>query len=188
MASGAGSILLLVVLSSLVASSAARFSEIQDICQPSGKLHAPGGHSCDECCKEGESYPRYECSPQVTGKTKAILTVNDFEEGGDGGAPSECDNQYHDNSEPVVALSTGWYAKGSRCGKFVRISANGRTVRAKVVDECDSMNGCDKDHAFEPPCLNNIVDASPVVWKKLGVSQDDDDYGYMKITWAMDDE
>ena len=30
----------------------------------------------------------------MTGNTKAILTLNSFEKGGDGGGPSECDNQY----------------------------------------------------------------------------------------------
>ncbi|XP_031388601.1 kiwellin-like [Punica granatum] len=72
-------------------------------CSPSGTLY----------CK-GKSYPKYRCSPPVTPSTRATLTENDFSQGGDGGGPSECDNKYHSNSEHVVALSTGWYAGGSR--------------------------------------------------------------------------
>ncbi|RLM78673.1 hypothetical protein C2845_PM12G10770 [Panicum miliaceum] len=111
-----------------------------------------------------------------------VMTLNDFEEGGDGGDPSECDGRFHRNSERVVALSTGWYAKGRRCGKNIRISARGRSVLAKVVDECDSLNGCDKPHAYQPPCRPNIVDASQAVWDALGITGDD--VGEYPITWS----
>ncbi|KAL7173702.1 hypothetical protein ACSBR2_033034 [Camellia fascicularis] len=51
---------------------------------------------------------------------------------------SECDSEYHQGTERVVALSTGWYNGGSMCGKRVLVlSENGRKVKAKVVDECD---------------------------------------------------
>ncbi|CAA3020955.1 Hypothetical predicted protein [Olea europaea subsp. europaea] len=40
-----------------------------------------------------------------------------------------------------------------------------------VVDECDSTLGCDSDHDYQLPCPNNIVDASKVVWKALGVPE-----------------
>ncbi|KAF4398293.1 hypothetical protein G4B88_007572 [Cannabis sativa] len=93
--------------------------------------------------------------------------------GGDGGGPSECD-------ERVVALSTGWYNDGSRCGKMIKIRAtNGRTTTAKVVDECDSQNGCDDEHAGQPPCRNNIVDGSNVVWNALGL---DTNLGVVDVT------
>ncbi|XVF68545.1 hypothetical protein PTKIN_Ptkin11bG0011400 [Pterospermum kingtungense] len=141
-------------------------------CEPSGSLQ----------CK-GKSYPTYTCSPPVTSATKAQLTNNDFSEGGDGGGPSECDGKYHSNSERIVALSTGWYNGGSRCGKMVRITAsNGRSVTAKVVDECDSMRGCDKEHAYQPPCKNNIVDGSDAVWSGLGL---DTGVGVVDVTWSM---
>lgn len=131
----------------------------------------------------GQSYPQYSCSPPVTSSTKASLTLNNFSEGGDGGAPSECDENYHDKTERVVALSTGWYAGRSRCGKMVRITAeNGRSVLAKVVDECDSRNGCDNDHAWQPPCKNNIVDGSDAVWEDLGLNKD---LGVVDVTWSM---
>lgn len=51
-----------------------------------------------------------------------------------------------------------------------------------VVDECDSTMGCDSDHDFQPPCPNNIVDASKAVWKALGVPEKD--WGELDITWS----
>ncbi|XP_042025941.1 kiwellin-like [Salvia splendens] len=141
-------------------------------CSPSGTLHCGG-----------KSYPQYTCSPPISSSTAAKLTWNDFSEGGDGGGPAECDDRYHDNSESVVALSTGWYAGRSRCGRQIRIVAqNGRSTTAKVVDESDSMYGCDKEHEGQPPCDNNIVDGSDAVWKALGL---DVDVGVVPVTWSM---
>ncbi|KAI9077824.1 hypothetical protein K1719_040170 [Acacia pycnantha] len=141
-------------------------------CRPSGTLN----------CK-GKSYPQYRCSPAVSSSTQAILNLNDFSEGGDGGDPSECDGSYHSNSERVVALSTGWYDKGSRCGKMIKITAsNGRSTTAKVVDECDSVYGCDREHAGTPPCANNIVNGSQAVWDALGL---DSNVGEAQVTWSM---
>ena len=45
----------------------------------------------------------------------------------------------------------------------------GRALELKVVDECDSTKGCDGDHDYQPPCNNNIVDASKAIWDVLGV-------------------
>ncbi|KAL5996060.1 hypothetical protein ACLOJK_026133 [Asimina triloba] len=162
-------------------------SQIFSACKPSGHLNGKS-HSCNtehdsDCCEAGRKYPQFNCSPPVTGATRARMTINSFAEGGDGGAPSECDNQFHGDNEMVVALSTGWYDGGSRCLQSVRISVgNGRSVLARVVDECDSVNGCDADHDFQPPCANNIVDASPAVWKALGIP--DSDVGDLRITWS----
>ncbi|XP_022879293.1 kiwellin-like [Olea europaea var. sylvestris] len=144
---------------------------------PSGSCQQSGTLVCN-----GQSYPKYQCSPPVTSSTPAQLTLNDFSAGGDGGGPSECDGNYHNNTENIVALSTGWYSGGSRCGKNIRITANnGRSTTAKVVDECDSMNGCDKEHAYQPPCKNNIVDGSDAVWKALGLNED---LGIVDVTWS----
>ncbi|XP_059291794.1 kiwellin-like [Lycium ferocissimum] len=112
--------------------------------------------------------------PGPTGSTPGHLTLNDFSEGGDGGGPSECDEQYHDNSEKIVALSTSWYAGGSRCGKMISIRANsnGKIVTAKVVDECDTKDGC----------KNDVVDGSIAVWTALELNTDD---GRVPITWSM---
>ncbi|XP_027351366.1 putative ripening-related protein 1 [Abrus precatorius] len=119
---------------------------------------------------------------QMSTHTKAQLTLNSFEKGGDGGGPSECDNQYHSDDTPVVALSTGWFNHKSRCLNNITISANGRSVVAMVVDECDSTMGCDEDHDYQPPCPNNVVDASKAVWKALGVPHDQ--WGGLDITWS----
>ena len=151
-----------------------------------GSTPPPSGGGCQSFgtlnCK-GKSYPQYRCSPPVSSSTQALLTLNDFSQGGDGGAPSECDEKFHANSERVVALSTGWYNHGSRCGKMIRITArNGRSVTAKVVDECDSVNGCDQEHAGQPPCRNNIVDVSQAVWDALGLNSD---VGQEHVTWSM---
>ncbi|KAJ1425922.1 RlpA-like domain superfamily [Sesbania bispinosa] len=159
------------------------------ICSGSGSppsVPSGGGGNCQssgtlQC--NGKSHPQYRCSPPVSSSTQAVLTLNDFSEGGDGGGPSECDEKYHPNSERVVALSTGWYNNGSRCGKMIRITArNGKSVTAKVVDECDSVNGCDKEHAGQPPCHNNIVDGSQAVWDALGLNTD---VGREQVTWSM---
>lgn len=140
-------------------------------CQPFGNIN----------CK-GKSHPRYKCSPPVTRSTRAILTNYEFSNDGDDGGPSECDGKFHRNSEVIVALSTGWYNEGSRCGKKIKIRArNGKSVLATVVDECDSIDGCDKALAQQPPCRNNIVEGSDAVWKSLGL---DIDVGEQPITWS----
>ncbi|KAK6926766.1 hypothetical protein RJ641_008485 [Dillenia turbinata] len=102
---------------------------------------------------------------------------------GDCGSPSECDGKFHDNSKPVVSLSTGWYASESRCGRRIRITASdGRSVVAHLVDECDSINRYDSEHAGQPPCRNNTVDGSNAVWNALGLDIDIDE---VKVTWSM---
>ena len=113
-------------------------------------------------------------SPPVSAHgTRAVMTVNGFQKGEEGGGPSECDGKYHSDNDLIVALSTGWYAGGKRCHKKIRITSvqNGRTVEATVVDECDSRHGC----------KNNIVDTSKAVWKKLGL---DTDIGEVPVTWS----
>jgi hypothetical protein len=141
------------------------------------------GQNSDTCCNSG-TCQKVSCSPPVSASgTPATLTLNDFEKGGDGGGPSKCDDDYHSDDDRVAALSTGWYAGGTRCGRQIRINGNGRSTTATVVDECDSQNGCDSEHAGQPPCANNIVDASAAVWSALGVSPDSDMYGFMSVTW-----
>ncbi|MED6138228.1 hypothetical protein PIB30_072268 [Stylosanthes scabra] len=105
-----------------------------------------------------------------------------FEKGGDGGGPSKCDNMYHSNLARVVALSTGWFNHKKRCHHHIVIRGNGRSVRAKVVEECDSSMCCDEEHDYQPPCRNNIVDASKAVWEALGVPRDQ--WGELDITWS----
>ncbi|KAL5565637.1 hypothetical protein UlMin_028801 [Ulmus minor] len=158
-------------------------------CRPSGRVRGkkPPPGQCNtaddsDCCKEGKMYKVYKCSPPISQNTKAYLTLNSFEKGGDGGGPSECDNSYHSDNTPVVALSTGWFNNESRCLKNITINGNGQSAVAMVVDECDSTRGCDADHDYQPPCPNNIVDASKAVWEALGVSRDN--WGGLDITWS----
>ena len=151
----------------------------------SGKTPPPG--QCNQenysvCCEEGIMYPIYECSPPISERTKAKLTLNSFEKYGDGGNESECNDHFHSNNELVVALSTGWFDGKSRCFKYINIYGNGNSVKAQVVDECDTTMGCDSDHAYQPPCPNNIVDASKAVWNALGVPEDD--WGKLDIYWS----
>nr|XP_033513026.1 putative ripening-related protein 1 [Nicotiana tomentosiformis] len=105
-------------------------------------------------------YTTYKCSPPVTGNTKAVLTLNSFQKGGDGGGPSEFDNQYHSDDTPVVTLSTGWYSGGDRCLNYITVSANNKSVKAKVLDECDSTAGCDDEHDYQPPCPNDDLEVA----------------------------
>ncbi|KAI3988662.1 hypothetical protein MKX01_027026 [Papaver californicum] len=145
-------------------------------CEPSeniiGVEPPPGECKIDfdvDCCKSGESYLTFTCSPT---DQRVVLTLNHFQEGGDGGRSSTCDSQFHSNSTPFVALSTGWFNNGERCLRIITVEGNIRSVVAKVVDECDSVMGCDEEHAYQPPCRNNIVDASPAVWEELGVPRE----------------
>ena len=162
-------------------------------CIASGALRGKQG-TCNaandsECCATGKNYPTFQCSPSSTsdGKYPARLTLNGFAQGEDGGGAAECDGKYHSNSEPIVAVSTGWYDQGSLCGRHIIITLQktNASTTATVVDECDSTAGCDAEHAYQPPCDNNIVDASAAVWRALGVSTDDDDYGYAQVVWKV---
>jgi len=176
-------IFLLILVSTLCLSTEA------STCKPSGKIKGKKFKSrlCNradqsECCKPGKSYTTFKCSPQVSHKTKATLTLNSFGKGGDGGGPSECDSKFHSDKTLVVALSTGWFNNNKRCLKKITIFGNGRKVNALVVDECDSTQGCDAEHDFQPPCPNNIVDGSAAVWKALGVPEKD--WGEMEVFWS----
>ncbi|KAF8027226.1 hypothetical protein BT93_E0210 [Corymbia citriodora subsp. variegata] len=133
-----------------------------------------------DCCVEGKMYPVYWCSPLVSGYTSAHLTLNSFEKGKDGGGPSECDNKYHSDDLLIVALSTGGFDNMSRCRHNITINGNGRSVVAMVVNECQSTMGCDADNDYQPPCGNDIVDASRAVWEALGVAKDN--WGWVNIT------
>ncbi|XP_050227961.1 kiwellin-1-like [Mercurialis annua] len=174
----------------VVVASATILVEAQK-CKPSGFLKGkkPPKNECNhgndsDCCESGKLYAIYKCSPRVTKTTKATLTINSFQEGGDGGGASACDGKFHNDDTPVVALSTGWFNRKKRCHRHIVIHGNGRKTKAKVVDECDSTVGCDRKHDFQPPCDNNIVDASKAVWKALGVKESDDRWGWMDITWT----
>ncbi|KAJ1403551.1 RlpA-like domain superfamily [Sesbania bispinosa] len=127
-------------------------------------------------CKPNEKIreKRSHCSKEKVPShgTKAVLTLNSFEKGGDGGGPSECDGKFHSDNTLIVALSTRWYNHGKRCHHKINIFGNGRRVSVVVVDECDSTRGCH----------NNIVDASKAVWEALGVPKKD--WGELDVFWS----
>jgi hypothetical protein len=127
-------------------------------------------------------FDKFLCSPEITSSTNAVMSWNDFAEGGSGGWPSYCDGIYHSNTENVIALSTGWFDNLSNCGREIEITIDGKTARGIVVDECDSRLGCDPEHAFLPPCKNNIIDTSRAIWDELGL---DTNVGLFDVEWRF---
>ncbi|CAD6213009.1 unnamed protein product [Miscanthus lutarioriparius] len=86
-------------------------------CQPNGSIRGKSG-SCNPdndsvCCEDGKGYTTFACSPPVTTRTRATLTLNSFAKGGDGGGASSCTGTFFDDDVKVVALSTGGSTKGS---------------------------------------------------------------------------
>ncbi|KAG2673867.1 hypothetical protein I3760_13G109400 [Carya illinoinensis] len=107
---------------------------------------------------KGKSFSHFKCSPPVTSSCEPFSQTMISAKVG--------------MARWVVALSTGWFDGGSRYGKMIKITAsNGRSVKAKVVDECDS-----------PSCKNNIIDGSNAVWNDLGLNIDD---GVGPVTWSL---
>nr|GEZ48620.1 hypothetical protein [Tanacetum cinerariifolium] len=149
--------LLLVLMALLAASS---FKVKAQTCKPSGGIMGKNPHA-GQCNREND----LDCYVQ-----------------GDDGDPSECDKHYHSNDTPVVTLSTGWYKGGDRCHKYITINGNMRSVKAMVVDQCDSSMGCDAELDYQPACPNNIVDASKALCKALGVYENNS--GDLDITWS----
>jgi hypothetical protein len=131
-------IFILIALSTSHVASSLRPGAGLNTCRASGYLPGRSGNckksNDPDCCEDGKQYPQYRCSPPVTASTKAVLTLNSFEKGKDGGGPSEYDNAYRSNEEKVVALSTGWFSNMARCRHRIKIAAaNGNSVYAKVV-------------------------------------------------------
>lgn len=152
--------------------------KLRGIKPPRGRCN--GGYN-SESCNKGKLYPFTSARCEgLDVRIKATLTLNSFQKGGEGGRPSACDGKYHSDSTPVVALLTERFNNRERCLDYIVIHGNGRSAKAKIVDECDSTVGCDAEHDSRPPCPNNIVDTSKVVWKALRVKQSD--RGEMEIT------
>ncbi|XP_075521104.1 kiwellin-1-like [Primulina tabacum] len=130
------------------------------VCKPSGKVRGKKlpPEIRNDCCEKGKLYNTYKCSPPVSKSTKAILTLNSFETIGD--VPSTCDHTDCCTLDGVVQ----WRAKTT------------------VIDECDSIMGCDADNGHQPPRGNNIVEASKAIWEALGVPKDD--WNVLIITWS----
>ncbi|GFS33504.1 hypothetical protein Acr_00g0028870 [Actinidia rufa] len=120
------------------------------VCRPSGNIRGrkPPPGECNQendsdCCVEGKLYPVYRCSPTVSGNTKAVLTLNSFQAGGDGGGPSECDNQYHSDDTPVVAhYQPDGMAKEEGVSTTSSLVLMGRALELRLWMS-DSTMGCD---------------------------------------------
>ncbi|KAF3327942.1 putative ripening-related protein 1 [Carex littledalei] len=97
-------------------------------CHASGYLTGKSGfcitQNYADCCQEGELYPQYRCSPPVTNNTDAVMDIGGFSKGSDASGPAGCDYKYHNDTDLLVSLSTGWYNGGSRCLKKIRINGN----------------------------------------------------------------
>ncbi|KAI1142001.1 RlpA-like double-psi beta-barrel-protein domain-containing protein-containing protein [Hypoxylon sp. FL0543] len=66
-------------------------------------------------------------------------------------------------SDAVVAMSPAQYG---HCGQSIKISYNGKTATAKVVDKC-------------PGCAGNSIDVSPTIFQQLA----DLSLGRVQVTW-----
>ncbi|GMN64210.1 hypothetical protein TIFTF001_033285 [Ficus carica] len=70
---------------------------------------------------------------------------------------------------PCRGAVNGGFDNRSRCNKNIITNGNGQSVKAMVVDECNSTMGCYNVHDYQPPCRENIIDASRAVWEALQV-------------------
>ncbi|KAK7836237.1 kiwellin [Quercus suber] len=93
-----------------------------------------------DCCVQGKLYTIYKCSPQVSGHTKAKLTINSFRKVG----------MVMDHLNVTISTTQmthlWWHCQRvfnnkQRCLNYITIYGNGRSVQAKVVDECESTMG-----------------------------------------------
>ncbi|XP_074302148.1 kiwellin-1-like [Silene latifolia] len=125
---------------------------------------SPARQCNSNSCVQNQVYFTFQCSPDVTNQTAGILTLKTFQNRR-GMVPSHYYSKYYPVMAPVVALSTGWYNGGTRCETVILISANGRSVKPRVVDEGDSTKGCDASDGYHPSCGYNIVAASNLVWR-----------------------
>ncbi|BGP12448.1 hypothetical protein JCM10213v2_000365 [Rhodosporidiobolus nylandii] len=73
----------------------------------------------------------------------------------------------HSDSDYIIALQTSMYSGGSNCGRTVSINGNGKTITAKVADEC-------------PTCVSSgSIDLSEAAFKSLAGL----DAGVVSVTW-----
>ncbi|XP_037446387.1 putative ripening-related protein 7 [Triticum dicoccoides] len=111
------------------------------------------------------------CAAGQVHDTPAVMSVNGFEQGEEGG-PATCDGQYHSDALFLVSMTSKWYGPGLRCGKKIGIrSSDALYVEAMVVDECDTENGCG----------DNEISTSAAVWKFFGL---DTNVGEVTVTWS----
>ncbi|KAJ1255544.1 hypothetical protein BS78_K189000 [Paspalum vaginatum] len=117
----------------------------------------------------------HHCTPAAGRGTPAVITirVQARRERRRAGDVRRALPQQRRADRGIVHGLTEWYAGARRCHRNIRITSacHGRSVEARVVDECDSRR-C---------CRHSIVDSSPAVWRALGL---DTDVGEVHVTWA----
>ncbi|KAF9933320.1 hypothetical protein BGZ67_004339 [Mortierella alpina] len=80
-----------------------------------------------------------------------------------------CDTQF-DTNDMIVAMNEAQMGGGAQCGKSVKITYNGKTVNAKVVDTCPKQY-----------CSSGALDLSQAAFKKLAPLDD----GVIDIKWQF---
>lgn len=70
-----------------------------------------------------------------------------------------CDGQFYDDNAMIVAVSTSIMQGHDKCHKRVRVTAEGRSVEATVVDMCAESDGC----------VPGTVDGTIGLWRALGI-------------------
>jgi hypothetical protein len=84
-----------------------------------------------------------------------------------------CDGKYYGDNELIVALSTSFMNERKNCFQKVRVTVEGKSVVATVVDMCNEQHGCKV----------GTVDGTIGIWKTLGL---DLDRGVIEgITWSF---
>ncbi|GAA5828136.1 hypothetical protein JCM11251_002607 [Rhodosporidiobolus azoricus] len=102
---------------------------------------------CTWACKSGYTKKGNSCNKKVATKSpsksssSSAVSFASSSYSGKGtyfyqnGNPGAC-GVWNKDSTYLVALQSSMYSGGKHCGKNVRISANGKTITAKVQDEC----------------------------------------------------
>ncbi|XP_048538217.1 putative ripening-related protein 6 [Triticum urartu] len=109
------------------------------------------------------------CTASEVRDLPAVMSVNGFENGEEGG-PASCDGQYHNDDLFLVSMASKWYGTGLRCGKMISIKRLiGTSVQAMVVDDCGDG------------CGDNEISTSAAVWKALGI---DTSAGEVPVLWS----
>ncbi|KAF8610026.1 hypothetical protein BDV93DRAFT_423707, partial [Ceratobasidium sp. AG-I] len=73
---------------------------------------------------------------------------------------------WDDDNAPIVAVSTAMYKGGDNCNQWMKLTANGKSVYAKMRDSC-------------PSCGYNDVDLSPKAFEALAPLDD----GVVTVSW-----
>ncbi|GAA5856282.1 hypothetical protein JCM8547_000850 [Rhodosporidiobolus lusitaniae] len=111
---------------------------------PSNAQRTCSSKKCSWSCKSGYTKSGSKCVKNAVKKVASTSSAVNlaattysgtgtwFTQNGNYGACGKINS----DSTYLVALQTNMYANGSKCGKKVKITANGKTITAVVADEC----------------------------------------------------